>query len=82
MTVSDLLEKQGKLEQSGGSAYLAELMSYAPSGVSIVSCSRIIKEKSLLRSVIRQSENFIKQAKAQEFEDIEVFLDQMEADVF
>ena len=82
MTVSDLLERQGKLEQSGGSVYFAELMSYAPSGVSIVSCSRIIKEKSLLRSVIRQSESFIKQAKAQEFEDIEMFLDQMEADVF
>jgi len=82
MTVSDLLEKQGKLEQSGGSAYLAELISYAPSGVSIASCTRLIKEKSLLRSIIRQSENFIKQAKTQEFENIEVFLDQMEAEVF
>ena len=82
MTVSDLLEKQGKLEQSGGSAYLAELISYAPSGVSIASCTRLIKEKSILRSIIRQSESFIKQAKAQEFESLEMFLDQMEAEVF
>ena len=50
--------------------------------MSIASCTRLIKEKSILRSIIRQSESFIKQAKAQEFESLEMFLDQMEAEVF
>ncbi len=82
VTVSNVLEKRGVLEQAGGTSYLAELMDYTPSNVSISSCSKIIKEKSLLRAIIQQSRDFIKRAQAQEYEDIDIFLDQMEADVF
>ena len=82
LTVSDELEKTGHLEKAGGTAYLGELMGYMPSQVSITSCARIIKEKSLLRSVIRQSQKFIEKARTQEFENMDVFLDQIEAEVF
>ncbi len=82
LTVSDELEKTGHLEKAGGTAYLGELMGYMPSQVGISSCARIIREKSLLRSVIRQSQKFIEQARTQEFENIDVFLDQIEAEVF
>ena len=82
VTVSNILEKNGKLEQAGGSTYLADLISHTPSNVSIASCAKIIKEKSLLRAIIQQSRNLMGQAQAQEFEDIDVFLDQVEADIF
>ena len=82
MTMSNALEKKGLLEKAGGASYLAELMSYTPSSVNVGSCCRIIKEKSLLRAVIQQSRDFMRRAQAQEYEDIDVFLDEMEADVF
>ena len=82
LTVSDELEKAGVLEKAGGTTYLGELMGYVPAQASVSTCARIIKEKSLLRSVIRQSQDFITQAQAQEFESIDVFLDQMESEVF
>ena len=82
LTVSDALKKAQNLEKSGDSAYLAELISYTPSTISIAACAKIIKEKSLLRAVIKQSSEFIRQAQAQEFEEIDVFLDQMEANIF
>ena len=82
LTISDELEKTGYLEKAGGATYLGELMGYMPSQVSISSCARIVKEKSLLRSVIRQSQSFITQARTQDFENIDVFLDQVEAEVF
>ena len=82
LTVSDELQKAGELEKAGGTAYLGELMGYIPAQASVSACARIIKEKSLLRSVIRQSRDFISQAQAQEFESIDVFLDQVESKVF
>lgn len=82
LTVSNCLEKSNDLETIGGSTYLAELISFSPSGISIQSCARIIKEKSLLRSVIKTSNNFIKQAQGQEFENVDMFLDSLEADIF
>ena len=82
MTISDVLEKQGKLEQAGGSAYLAELMNSTPSQISISACAKIIKEKSLLRAVIKKSGEFIHQAQIQNFEDIDSFLDEIESDIF
>lgn len=82
LTVSHFLEKENNLEKAGHSSYLAELVSYTPSRVSISACAKIIKEKSLLRAVIKQSSQHIRQAQAQEFEEIDIFLDQMEADIF
>ena len=82
LTVSNVLKKEKLLEKSGDSTYLAELVSYTPSTMSVGACAKIIKEKSLLRAVIQQSTEFIRKAQAQEFEEITGFLDQIEADVF
>ena len=82
VTVSNALGKNDSLEKAGGDSYLAELISHAPSSVGIASCAKIIKEKSMLRTVIQQSRDFIERAYAQEYEDIDTFLDEMEADIF
>lgn len=82
LTVSNLLEKTNDLESIGGATYLAELIGFSPSDIGIQSCTRIIKEKSLLRSIIRTSLQFMKKAQAQEFENIDVLLDNMESEIF
>ena len=82
LTVSNALEKEKLLEKVGNSAYLADLVSYTPSRISVSACAKIIKEKSLLRAVIRQCSDFIRKAQAQEFEEVDSFLDQIEAEVF
>ena len=82
LTVSSALEKENNLESIGGAEYLAELISSSPSKVSLSACAKMIKEKSLLRAVIKKSNEFIEKARCQDFENIDIFLDQMEAELF
>src|SRR3989338_8625722 len=49
LTVSNLLEERGHLEQIGGPAYLAELTSVVPTSTHIFKYAQIVKNKSTLR---------------------------------
>jgi replicative DNA helicase len=82
VTVSNLLMEKGELESLGGPAILAEMMEQTPSTANIASYSKIVQEKSLLRKVISSSQEFLDKAYGQEFENMDAFLDAMEARVF
>lgn len=82
VTVSNHLMERGELESLGGAVYLAELMDVTPSTANIASYAKIVQEKSLLRKVIQASNEFSDQAYSQEFDNVEAFLDAMEAKVF
>lgn len=82
VTVSNMLMERGELESLGGAVYLAELIDQTPSTANIGSYGKIVQEKSLLRKVIGASQEFIDKSYAQEFENMDAFLDSMEARVF
>lgn len=52
VTVSEVLERNGLLEQAGGSAYLASLMNLTPTAVNAVHYGRIVERKAVLRNLI------------------------------
>ncbi|HHF3242415.1 TPA: replicative DNA helicase [Vibrio alginolyticus] len=52
VTLSELLEKQGSLEDVGGFAYLADLAKNTPSAANITAYADIVREKAVLRNVI------------------------------
>lgn len=82
VTVSNLLMERGELESLGGAAYLAEMIDQTPSTANIASYAKIVHEKALLRKVIQSSQEFVDKAYSQEFENMDTFLDAMEAKVF
>lgn len=82
VTVSNLLMEKGELESLGGPAALAEMIDQTPSTANIVSYAKIVREKSLLRKVIQASTEFADKAYSADFENIDSFLDGMEAKVF
>lgn len=51
ITLSNLIENKGQLEQCGGFAYLAELSKNTPSAANILAYSGVVAEKSRLRKL-------------------------------
>lgn len=51
ITLSEMLEREGRLEAAGGFAYLAELSKNTPSAANILSYAAIVLEKSRLRQL-------------------------------
>lgn len=81
LMVSNELTSRGELEAVGGSSYLATLVDYLPSSAPIVSYSKIVKEKSMLRSLINAATEII--AKGYEgSDDVDRFLDDAEKIIF
>jgi len=52
ITMTDMLRKQGELEEVGGAAYLATLVDYVPTAANISYYCKIVKEKSVNRKLI------------------------------
>jgi len=52
ITMSDMLKKQGELEEVGGASYLLTLVDYVPTAANIAYYCKIVKEKSISRRLI------------------------------
>jgi len=52
ITMSDMLKKQGELEEVGGASYLLILVDYVPTAANITYYCKIVKEKSISRRLI------------------------------
>ncbi len=59
ITLTDLLKTKGLLEQVGGAAYVAELVQAVPSASNIRHHCKIVREKSLLRGLIRTATEIV-----------------------
>jgi len=81
VTLSDQLRRKGELEAAGGAAYLAQLVDGVPRVSNLEHYARIIKEKSLLRSLIYATES-IKQTALDAEEDADALLDRAESSIF
>ncbi|MHB8426425.1 MAG: replicative DNA helicase [Acidiferrobacterales bacterium] len=57
VTVSEWLEKNGELEAAGGLSYLGQLANNTPSAANIVAYADIVRERAILRNLIRVANN-------------------------
>ena len=56
VTLAEHLDRHNELEAAGGSAYLAQLMDGMPRATNVAHYARIVKEKAVLRQLIRTAE--------------------------
>jgi replicative DNA helicase len=81
VTLKDELVRGSALESVGGAAYLASLVDGIPRIINVEHWSRIIKEKSVLRSLIHAGNRIVQSAFEAE-EEAAVILDRAEKSIF
>ncbi len=80
LTVKDELESRGILEEVGGDAYLSDLLDSTITSSHAAHYAQLVKEKSLLRGVIRAAEEIVTRGFGL-VDDAEEFLDWAEANI-
>ena len=81
VTLADLLHRKGQLEAAGGNAYIAALTDGLPRVNHPEHHARIVKEKSMLRSLIHAT-HAIQQTALEAEEDPDAILDNAESSIF
>ncbi len=66
VTVSEWLEKNAELDAAGGLSYLGALANNTPSAANIVAYAAIVRERALMRNLIRVANNVANSAYAPE----------------
>ena len=77
VTVADHLKQRQKLDAVGGSGYLSSLVDNVHTAANLTAYARIVKNKSLLRSLINTSTDIIEKSYG-EIEDVDTLVDQAE----
>jgi replicative DNA helicase len=81
LTISENLRKKKALERAGGTAYLASLADFVPTSANADHYARIVKEKSVLRSLIDSATQIVSSVYKGE-EDVSGILDKAEKLIF
>ena len=81
LTLPEFLTRKGRLEAAGGIAYVAAITDGVPRVINVEHYARIVKEKSLLRSLAHTT-NAIQQRAIAGEEDADTLLDQAESSLF
>lgn len=82
VTLQDLLGKENQLESVGGVGYLIELQGDIPAIGLIDQHATIIKEKAILRDLIKSAASIISNCYSQDEENISMVLDHAEKTIF
>lgn len=82
LTVSETLAQMGELEEAGGIAYLGELVKNTPSAANIAAYAEIVRERSILRQLIRASYEISDSAYQPQGATSATILDQAESKIF
>ncbi len=82
VTVSERLEARGELEQAGGLAYLGELAHNTPSAANIAAYAEIVRERSVLRGLVRVGTDVAALGYASEGRRAQELLDEAEQRIF
>lgn len=80
VTVTNSLQSRNEIDAIGGPEFLLTLLDRTISSANIESHAKIVKDKSLLRKLIRTSTNIIEDAFNQE-NDVEALVDRAEAEI-
>lgn len=59
ITLSDKLKSDGQLESAGGVSYLSEIIDFVPSSANVEHYAHIVKEKGVLRTLIKNATQII-----------------------
>src|SRR3990172_9814286 len=81
VTLTDQRGRKGELESAGGAPYIAQLIDGVPKVSHLEHYAHIVKQKSLLRSVIHAAHG-IQQTALEAEEDADAVLDQAESTIF
>ncbi|MGQ9860069.1 MAG: replicative DNA helicase [Thermodesulfobacteriota bacterium] len=81
VTLSNLLRARGQLDSVGGMDYLTMLVDQVPTAANAPYYAKIVREKAVLRRLIREASEILKQC-YEDPADLEEFLDQVERSVF
>src|SRR5690606_39478974 len=81
-TVSEDLKRAGELESAGGFDYLGSLVDAVPTAANLEYHARIVRDKALLRRLVEQSSQIIRDVYEQGARDVDEILDQAEARIF
>lgn len=82
VTLSERLDSLGKLDEIGGLAYLATLVNETPSSANIDAYAEIVRERSILRQLIRVGTDIANDGYQSEGKDSRELLDRAEQRVF
>ena len=82
VTVSEQLERKGELEDAGGLAYLGQLARETPSAANIRAYAAIVRERAMLRELIRIGGEIATSAYQPEGRDASQLVDEAERQVF
>lgn len=80
VTVSNVLESKGELEEVGGLGYITDLTNYVPSAANYKHYADIVRNDSILRQIIENSQKTISQAF--EMSDADAVLQSAEKSIF
>jgi len=59
ITLSNKLKSNGQLEQVGGATYLSSIIEFVPTSANVEHYAQIVKEKGILRRLIKNATNII-----------------------
>ena len=82
ITVNDYLDKQGDLDSVGGLGYITKLVQDTPSASNIRAYAEIVREKSILRSLIQVGGDIASSVYSNNDESIDHLVDLAEQKVF
>lgn len=82
VTAGEILERQGFLEEAGGTAYLANLANTTPTSANIAHYARAVRERSVLRSLIQAAGEISEDAFHPGEHSVSEILDQAEQRIF
>ncbi len=81
VTLTEILERKNELQEVGGASYISSLVNSVPSAAHIVTYANIVRQKSILRSLISASGEMSRMA-YEEGMDVEMILDKAEQSLF
>ncbi len=82
ITVAEELKKTGEMDQAGGFDYLAALVDAVPTAANLEYHARIVRDKALLRRLVEQASQIIRDVYDQGERQVDELLDQAEARIF
>ena len=81
LSISNKLEEIGKLEEVGGSSYIASLVNTVPSASHVVHYAKVVQKKAMLRRLISAADHIVEMGYSGN-EDVERILDEAEQRIF
>ncbi|WHZ12055.1 MAG: Replicative DNA helicase (DnaB) [Burkholderiaceae bacterium] len=82
ITVHEQLQAQGKADEVGGLAYLNALAQYVPSAANIRRYAEIVRERAILRKLVRASDEIATSAFNTQGRAVDKILDEAEQKIF